>query len=294
MNRVNALLLSFVLLFASKIYANEVHDDIRSSYVSFSVSGQGGIYNVAAKLNSPIKFSNRAGVIIFHGSNGIDSRGSYHAKSLNKKGFTTLEVDLWGARGWHASEYGRPQSVHETMPDAFGALNYLQSLPEIDDKRVGILGFSWGGVISMLSRDKKILNQFGVKDGFAANVSFYPVCWVYAEVPEYKIRETNLSPLLILTGDKDHYDEPTTCSQWKDKLSNKEKSKVNVVVYKDAYHGFNGVEKAKSVSDPYSHLGKGGEVLMQNNKQAMLQSDKDTVDFFTKHLVEFTDDKGMQ
>ncbi len=289
--KIRMLLFSYTVLFMSNIYAGERHDGVRSSYVSFNVSNIMGDYKVAAKLNYPTKSSNRAAVIVFHGSNGIDSRGTYHSRTLNDQGFTTLEVDLWGARGWRAGKYSRPKSVHETMPDAFAALSYLQNLPEIDDNRIGILGFSWGGVISMLSRSKKVLKQYNVRDGFAANVSFYPVCWIYSRIPDYTITETNLSPLLILTGDKDDYDEPNSCSQWSDGLSDKEKAKTNVVVYENAYHGFNGIEEKKTVIDSYSHQGKGGEVVIQNNKHAMGLSNKATVEFFVKYLVEFKDNR---
>ena len=194
---------------------------IRTSYVSLPVSYNQTSWHLAGKLNVPLEDRNGAAILIVHGSGGVDSRGELHAKSLNKEGFVTLEVDLWAARGWTGSRAGRPASVAETLPDAFAALNYLQRLEEVDREKVGIVGFSWGGVVSMLVRNEFNQYEFGYGHGFAANVAFYPVCWVYNKVPGYELENLVSRPLLILTGAKDDYDLPTSCLDWQTSLDEK-------------------------------------------------------------------------
>jgi len=77
--------------------------------------------------------------------------------------------------------------VAETLPDAFAALAFLAARPGVDARRIGIMGFSWGGVVSMLSATRTANQTFGRPDlAFAAHAPLYPVCWVYNRVPGYE------------------------------------------------------------------------------------------------------------
>ena len=121
-------------------------------YVSYPSLDPVKPLTVAAQLRLPANTTGKIpAVVIVHGSSGIDSRGAYYADVLNKAGIATLEIDLWGARGLIGGAAGRPRGVPETLPDAYGALKYLAARPEIDPARIGILGFSWGGVVAMLT-----------------------------------------------------------------------------------------------------------------------------------------------
>jgi dienelactone hydrolase len=260
-------------------------EQVRTSYVSIPVSYQQKNWGLAGKLNVPLGGKNTAAVLIVHGSSGVDSRGQLHTSSLNKKGFTTLEIDLWAARGWVGKQRGRPANVAETLPDTFAALNYLQHLDGIDRDKIGILGFSWGGVVSMLVRNEFNQYQFGYGHGFAANVAFYPVCWVYNKVPGYELENLVNRPLLIQTGADDDYDLASSCDEWRQSLDDTAKSQVEITVYKDAGHAFNTNAAPIEVTDPFSHLGMGGQVIMKSNAQARAKSDQATVDFFAENLA---------
>lgn len=82
---------------------------------------------------------------IAHGSSGVDSRGPYYAAQLNRAGIATLEIDMWAPRGLVGGAAGRPRTIAETLPDAFGGLKMLAADSRIDPKRIGIMGFSWVG-----------------------------------------------------------------------------------------------------------------------------------------------------
>ena len=97
---------------------------------------------IPATLRVPFAGPGIPAVVIVHGSNGIDSRGPSYATELNKAGIATLEIDMWAPRGVVGAA-NRPRGVPETLPDAYGAFKYLASLPGIDAKRIGIMGFSW-------------------------------------------------------------------------------------------------------------------------------------------------------
>ena len=152
-------------------------------------------------------------------------------------------------------------------------------MPEVDKNKIGILGFSWGGVVSMLSRERENAYKYGQGKIFAAHVAYYPICWVYNKIPEYKVKYSTLKPILILTGSKDDYDMPNTCQNWKANVFEKERSLVNINVYQNAYHGFNATEPEKIVTDPYSHLGKGGKVIMKGNTKSRNLSNKALIKF---------------
>ena len=124
----------------------------------------------------------RAAVVFVHGSGGVDSRGECYANALSEAGFVTLEIDLWAARGIN-SPRERPRHPAETLPDAFAALDFLEHRSGVDPARIGIMGFSWGGIVSMLSATTRAQTTFA-KDGqtFAAHAPFYPVCWLYNHV----------------------------------------------------------------------------------------------------------------
>ena len=58
---------------------------------------------------------------------------------------------MWAARGTARGAAARPRSPLETLPDAFAAKAFLAVQPEIDAARIGIMGFSWGGVVTLLA-----------------------------------------------------------------------------------------------------------------------------------------------
>lgn len=257
---------------------------VDTSIVSIAVPENGQGYSVGGVLEIPRAFESEALVIIIHGSNGLDSRGQFHKRSLHKAGIATLELDLWASRGWLDGSFSRPTTVHETLPDVFAALRYVAQLPQFDAEKIGILGFSWGGAVAMLSREETIVNSISPLYQFSAHVAFYPVCWGYSVIPIYNIATTTQQPILILTGEYDDYDLPSSCNDWKQSLSASEQKLVTVKVYKGAFHAFNSFEKERIVQDPFSHLGKGGSVLMKPQPKARKKSKRDVVRFFKEQF----------
>ena len=219
-------------------------------------------------------------VVIVHGSTGIDSRGNFYAAELNRVGIATFEIDMWSARGIGGGNE-RPKGVPLTLPDAYGAFKLLAAIPEIDAKRIGITGFSWGGVVSMLTATKPYTEQYLGKDiKFAAHAPNYPVCWVYNRVPGYEFKEFTGAPILLQAGEQDTYDLPDTCIKMIKTLGDSASGLVTLTVYSGAGHGWDRTEPAMTIEDPYSHLGKGGKVLMTGNESVAATSRAATVAFF--------------
>ena len=259
---------------------------VQTSYISFQTLDEAKPLPEAGVLHVPIGVSRRVpAVVIVHGSAGVDSRGSGYAADLNTAGIATLEIDMWTARGIRGPE-ARPKGVPETLPDAYGAFKLLASHPAIDPDRIGIMGFSWGGVVSMLTASRTYSERFlGKGARFAAHAPNYPVCWVYNRVPGYELKEFTGAPILLQTGALDDYDQPDTCLKWRESLPGDSARLVALTVYPDAAHGWDRIEPAITVNDPYSHLGKGGAVRIAPNEATAVASRAATVSFFRCKLL---------
>src|SRR5206468_8328 len=93
-------------------------------------------------------------VLILHGSGGVDGRGAYYAKALQQAGIATLEITMFAPGA-------RPRSgTKATMPYAAAALKWLAAQTEIDGTRLGVMGFSWGGVMTVLMSSELVQSAF--------------------------------------------------------------------------------------------------------------------------------------
>ena len=227
-------------------------------------------------------------VVILHGSGGVDFRGDFYAQALNAVGIATFEIDMWEAREINSAA-DRPSLPLFTYPDAFGALKFLSEHPNIDPDRIGIMGFSWGGVVTMASATEQYASQFGDGLRFAAHVAHYPVCYAYNNsnlpLPGLEFHDLTGAPLLIQIGEEDDYDNGSAaCFALKDSLSPEEQSVVEVTAYEGVFHAWDRLQVPITVVDPFSHLGAGGEVEIVPDVDHAYESRKKVVRFFRRHL----------
>ncbi|ATB31288.1 dienelactone hydrolase family protein [Melittangium boletus] len=253
------------------------------SFVSFPALGSPTPVQVAGQLSVPQGASERLpAVVIAHGSGGVDSRGAFYARALNEAGIATLEIDMWSARGLSGGAEGRPQAVSETLPDAYGALKFLSAHPAIDASRIGIMGFSWGGVMSMLTATRENAARAEAGQHFVAHAPLYPVCWVYNRVPGYAFGDLTGAPVFIQAGTADTYDAPDSCRALIDSLSHADSRNLTLTVYPGATHGWDRLEPARQIEDPYAHRGQGGAVDLVPSPESALESRKALVAFFQR------------
>ena len=115
-------------------------------------------------------------VLILHSSPGFDGRGAFYAEALNEAGIATLEIDYLRGKGL-------PATPRHNLPHAYETLKYLAGHPRIDPMRIGIMGFSWGGIISLLTSSDELTRQYtGGTLRFAAHLGLYPICWIHRQV----------------------------------------------------------------------------------------------------------------
>lgn len=259
-------------------------------YVNFQSQGTNGPVTISAQYRLP---KNKQGspvpaVVIAHNSAGVDSTGGWYVNGLNRLGIATLEFDMWSPRGLIGGASDRPQTVQETMPDAYAALNFLASKPEIDASNIGIIGFSWGGVVALLSATPQYDSLMRIGEHkFAAHIAHYPVCWAYNFLPGFEFSQLIGSPVLIQVGAKDDYEpSPNSCKNLVNGLPDTAKSLVQLNTYNGAHHAWDRLEKRLRVFDIFGNGGQGSEIDLIPNRGIAIKSRKAVNQFFKKHLLE--------
>ena len=228
-----------------------------------------------------------AAVLILHGSNGVDGRGAYYAKALQEAGIATLEITMFASGG-------RPRSgTKATIPFAAAALKWLAARSDVDGARLGVMGVSWGGVMTVLMRSDLTQDAEG-KDvpkpiAFAA---MYPTCAVIARVLKNRQNafygaETRMtsSPMLIQVGTQDDYEDGEhACDALVASWPAAAREHTTVRSYEGATHGFDLQGQPRQFSDEFAHGGRGGLVRMWPTPDDAAAARTTLVAFFKEQL----------
>ena len=205
-------------------------------------------------------------VLILHGSAGVDARGDFYEAALNQAGIATLQIDMWEARGYTTGQ--RPAAIYLTYPDAFSALAFLAHQPNIDATRIGVLGFSWGGLVSMGAAERLYSSTYGKGLTFKAHVAHYPVCYAWNDnalfaklgitPAQFGVQWINLTgaPVLIEVGTKDGYDNSSgPCEALAASVNPSNGGIVSVNAYPGATHAWDRLMVPIVVTDPFADQG---------------------------------------
>lgn len=187
-----------------------------------------------ASADSPVP-----AVVMLHGASGVrSSRELAYGRQFAAMGIAALAVDAFASRRERATGFTeRLIEITETMllADAYAALDYLESRPDVDGSRVVLIGFSYGGMASRYAAYAQVANLFA-PDGpwFAGHVSFYSPCIARFD----DVRATG-APVLILIGGKDEIVDPERCDLIAEDLE-AGGAQVEVKVYAEGYHQWDG------------------------------------------------------
>jgi len=178
-------------------------------------------------------------VVLLHGAGGVRwSRELTYGPQFAEQGVAAVVVDSFAPRRDLASGFlDRLFNITEVMmaTDAYRVLDYLNSRPDIDGARVAVIGFSYGGMVSILSAYEQV--RAALAEGeqrFAAHIAFYGPCIIRAEDPT-----TTGAPVLMLNGGRDNILDPEACEALAADLSDSG-SEVELVVYPEAMHLWDG------------------------------------------------------
>ena len=184
----------------------------------------------------------RPAVVLMHGCHGVAPQTERWARWLADRGYVALVVDSFGSRGLpgdcRAGDSGKADLPNTArFDDAMGALRFLQAQPFVRADRVGIMGWSQGGVFALAAVNGPSLDRARARGavlpapGFAAAVGIYP-----GGCPSLAY-ERAIRPVLILAGANDDWTPWHFCEAMA-KNMRAQGADVSIIVYPDAVHYF--------------------------------------------------------
>jgi dienelactone hydrolase len=196
-------------------------------------------------------------IVLLHGRAGPYSslaKGRYDASTLSKRhkewgalwaehGYVALLVDSFGPRGYpkgfpRGSYDERPAEVSEQTVrplDAYGGLRYLRALPDVDPTRIGVQGWSNGGMTVLVTMSEKApgIRNPSPETGFRAALALYPGCRMEAVQGVYR----PYAPLTVLIAGADEEVNPEACEAFS-KKARTNGADLHYFVYPGAEHNF--------------------------------------------------------
>jgi dienelactone hydrolase len=161
------------------------------------------------------------------------------AEELARLGYVVLLVDSLRPRthGEMCSTTGFNLALYrKRAKDAYGALQYLQSQPFVRGDRVGVVGWSQGGGVVLLSIPTQSFGRPAAlpQGDFRAAVAFYPGSCDAERLPA---GWTSTIPLLILQGAADVWTPLAPCRAFASAAAERGVP-VELTVYPGAHHDF--------------------------------------------------------
>jgi len=147
---------------------------------------------------------NRPAVVIVPGLGGQKpERELTYGYKLARAGHVALSLDSFGVRGMaDRSEVRRVLQVTtwSILADVFAALRWLAAHPAVNPQAISVMGFSWGGMVTILSAYEQIRKAYLAEDDlrFAGHVSYYG-----CSLPRLEDPATAGADLLVMVGEKD-------------------------------------------------------------------------------------------
>ena len=253
------------------------------------ISGWGQVGEVPGEFGRPAGSTapKTPAVLILHGSGGVDGRGAFYAQALQDAGIATLEITMFPPGG-------RPRAgTQATMPHAAAALTWLAAQPTVDGQRLGVMGFSWGGIMSVMLASDLVQERLGkAVPTPAAFAPFYPVCsllvrsMVRPQSPFYNAHtRMRAAPMLIYVGTRDDYEEgerpcDAPIAMWPAAA----REHVSVRYIEGATHMFDSQKAATQFYDEYARAGRGGMVSAVPSPKDAADARQAVVSFFVKYL----------
>jgi dienelactone hydrolase len=142
------------------------------------------------------------------------------------KGFATLILDSFTPRHQRhgvCDRQNNPVWLGLRAADAHAAKDVLAGMPDVDAKRIFLLGYDHGGSAALLAADAVTAASHKAK--FAGIVAYYPFCG-------FSCGCAFSVPTLIMIGDADELAPADRCASMKDKAN------TELVIFKGATHRF--------------------------------------------------------
>jgi dienelactone hydrolase len=271
-----------------------------------STASSGGTLDLPFTLTVPSGKGPFAAIVILHDCSGLGPRSSgapwRWATQLTTKGYVTIWPDSFSTRGYPdgvCTDASAPRiSFAQRADDAYTALAYLQTLPNVDPQRVAVMGGSHGGSSTLAAIVDTAANSKRERSRFAAAIALYPGCgrtigdWTVERVKDARHRIAGysgvfkpLSPLLILVGELDDWTPAEPCRRLA-AASRQAGHPVEIVVYPGAHHSFDGRAPIRFIAERRNQNSPTGlGATTGGNAQAWADAITRVEGFLGKHLA---------
>ncbi|MEG2153764.1 MAG: alpha/beta fold hydrolase [Burkholderiaceae bacterium] len=205
----------------------------------------------------------RATVVALHGCGGLyqrdgktlDSRYPDYVEFLHSRGYHVLLPDSLGSRGSGplCSLKYRDRKVNFEMRrnDVIDAVNWAARQPQVDAKRIALLGWSHGAMTTLTAIDSSRPDAPAI----AGAAMFYPGCSAISKRNDYRVEV----PTLMMLGAKDDWTAPASCEKLAKRLANEDPAReFRLVVYPDSVHAFDSKNPVRARSDVPNGVDKSG------------------------------------
>ncbi|HEX5638686.1 MAG TPA: dienelactone hydrolase family protein [Burkholderiaceae bacterium] len=193
-------------------------------------------------------------VVALHGCSGLfertgtafDPRYPEYVERLHRAGYHVLLPDSFGSRGKGsicAEPNGKRSITVETRRgDAIAAADWLSKRPDVDARRIVMLGWSHGGTTALSA-----VNSAGPAYArhVAAAIVFYPGCSSFLK-QSFRLH----APVLMLLGEKDDWTPPGRCTEFAERARKAQPEvDLDVHLYSDSHHGFDSTQPVRFRTD---------------------------------------------
>ena len=198
----------------------------------------GGPVVISGDLRFPSGTGPFPAIVLAHGCSGVGNIETAWARPLRGWGYATFVIDSFNPRNLtEVCTNARTLTGTQRIPDAYGALRIISTHPRIDARRVALMGFSHGGILTMGASTVWARETFAPagQPAFRAFVAFYPSCNV-----GYPERERISAPLRIHTGELDNWTPAGPCVHVAEILKASGQD-ATITVYPEAHHAFDSI-----------------------------------------------------
>lgn len=261
--KFSALLTSLALGLAASTGCAQVI--LKIEHQSVQLDGYFYQASVASDGKAPV-------ILALHGCGGMLNRDGRpnlrtlaYARLITEQGWHVLFLDSFSPRGVK-SVCGDTRVVGQAtrVSDVQAAVAFLAGRPEVDAKRIGILGWSHGATTTLLANNGSDVPHVQPVVAFA---SFYPACGAAALGRQW----APAKQLLMQLGALDDWTDPQPCED----LASRFPTMIRLNTYANAYHGFDADEPLRQRQDIISRktgmpVHVGGEPAAKAASQAAL------------------------
>jgi dienelactone hydrolase len=178
-------------------------------------------------------------IVLVHGSAGLTPTVRRWKDALLTLGVATFALDSFSGRGIRETFTDQSRLSHFAMVvDAYRALTLLATHPRTDLTRIGIMGFSKGGQVTLSASVVRFQRMVGVPGvEFAAYIALYPPCnfrWIGDD-------QVSKQPIRIFHGEADDQAPFAACRDYIEQLRQSGRD-AEMTGYLGAHHGFDAVE----------------------------------------------------